>query len=400
MPVFKTFSSYLLYVILEVKTILNRKSTLLTFSLIGLVIIVLFLVTGTGSADSPSAGPVEAPLPQAGVDDRDCLVCHELPDQYLELPSGERLYLTVDPEEYYSSVHGSQGYACVQCHRDIREYPHPPLAANTLRDVTLQLNQSCSHCHEGMANETLDSVHARALAAGNDEAAVCSDCHGAHNVQNPHEPLSRSAKMCERCHSIIFNQYRVSVHGSALIGEGNPDVPSCIDCHGVHNIQGPSTEPFRLYSPLICAECHADEELMTEYGISTDVFDTYVSDFHGTTTVLFDQRHPDQETNKAVCIDCHGVHDIRRADDPDSAVYKDNLLITCQRCHPDATTNFPTSWLGHYRPDPNKFPIVYFVDLFYRIFIPVVLGGMAVFVVTDAARRIINYRKERSHAES
>jgi len=351
-------------------------------------------------AEEPSSKSIGVPMYQPGVDDEDCLVCHELPDQYMELPSGEPLYLTVNSEEYYNSVHGSQGYACVQCHKDIREYPHAPLAANNRRDVTLQLNQSCRYCHESMFNATLDSVHAKALASGNDEAAVCTDCHGAHNTQSPHDPPSRSAQMCERCHSEIYNQYEESIHGSALIGDGNPDVPACIDCHGVHSVQGPSTEPFRLHSPLICAKCHADEELMNEYGISTDVFDTYVSDFHGTTVVLFEQRHPDQETNKAVCIDCHGVHDIRRADDPESAVNKEHLLTTCQKCHPDATINFPTSWLGHYRPDPNRFPVVFFVDLFYKILIPVVLGGMAVFVVADAARRIINWRKEGKHAET
>jgi hypothetical protein len=139
---------------------------------------------------------------------------------------------------------------------------------------------------------------------------------------------------------------------------------------------------------------------MNEYGISTDVFETYVDDFHGTTVVLFEEDYHDEDTNKAVCIDCHGVHGIRRANDPESSVFRENLLVTCQKCHPDATTNFPTSWLGHYRPDPNVFPVVYFVNLFYSILVPTVLGGMAVFVATDAARRIINRRKERKHAES
>jgi hypothetical protein len=36
---------------------------------------------------------------------------------------------------------------------------------------------------------------------------------------------------------------------------------------------------------------------------------------------------------------------------------------------------------------------VYFVNLFYQFFIPAVLGGMAVFVVTDFIRRLINRMK-------
>ena len=44
---------------------------------------------------------------------------------------------------------------------------------------------------------------------------------------------------------------------------------------------------FRLQSPEMCGKCHADKELMQKYGISTDVFDTYVADFHGTTVAIF-----------------------------------------------------------------------------------------------------------------
>ena len=53
---------------------------------------------------------------------------------------------------------------------------------------------------------------------------------------------------------------------------------------------------------------------MQKYGISTEVFNTYVADFHGTTVTLFERQHPDQPTNKAVCTDCHGVHDIQARD--------------------------------------------------------------------------------------
>ncbi len=134
---------------------------------------------------------------------------------------------------------------------------------------------------------------------------------------------------------------------------------------------------------------------MAKYGLSADVFDTYVSDFHGTTVVMFEANIPGQETNKPVCTDCHGVHNIRSAKDPQSNVYQTNLLATCQRCHPGATENFPTSWLGHYRPDIDRYPIVYIVDLFYRIFVPTVLGGMAILVAADAGRRVYNrIRKE------
>ena len=362
-----------------------------------LVILTLtFLFYNTESVYAHEANTEQTP-PGQGVDDETCLACHARPDQYFTLPSGEELYITIDDDEYSHSVHGEAGYACVQCHTDIREYPHPPSSAVTRRDVTLEQNTTCTRCHSDKFDATLDSVHGEALAGGNKEAAVCSDCHGAHNVQPPDEPRSRVPQTCERCHSEIYNKYEESVHGEALLGEGNLDVPSCTDCHGVHSIEGPSNSPFHLNSPLICAECHADEELMTEYGISTNVFDTYVSDFHGKTVVLFEATAFGQETNKPVCVDCHGVHDIRSPDDPQSRVIQENIHQTCQRCHPDAPENFSNAWLGHYEPDIDKYPAVYIVDLFYKFFIPITLGGMAFFVVADFGRRTINRRREKKN---
>jgi hypothetical protein len=135
---------------------------------------------------------------------------------------------------------------------------------------------------------------------------------------------------------------------------------------------------------------------MAKYGISTNVFNSYVGDFHGTTVVLFEQLAPDQETNKPVCIDCHNVHDIRPIDDPDSPVIKENLLSTCQRCHPDANTEFSGAWLSHYEPSRDRYPIVFFVDKFYQFFIPITVGGMLLFVTTDGARRLLQRLRRAS----
>jgi formate dehydrogenase gamma subunit len=355
-----------------------------------LVLAGLLLAAGIGLALRPAiaARPESAVPPPQAPGNRVCLSCHATPGLEFTLPSGQVVDATIDPEVYEASVHGQAGYACVQCHTDITDYPHPPVTAETRREYVLEQYRSCENCHESKYQAELDSVHQQALAAGNTDAAVCTDCHGAHDVQPADEPLSRPSRMCRSCHSAIFDIYADSVHGEALIDEGNPDVPGCTDCHGVHGVEGPATEPFRLFSPEICADCHADEELMAEYDISTHVFETYVSDFHGTTVVLFQDVAPEQETDKAVCVDCHGVHNILPAEDPESPVFRENLLATCQRCHPEAAENFPASWLGHYPPDPTHNPLVFFVNIFYWILIPVVLGGMVVYVIIDAWRRL------------
>jgi hypothetical protein len=79
---------------------------------------------------------------------------------------------------------------------------------------------------------------------------------------------------------------------------------------------------------------------------------------------------------------------MKSAQDPESQVYRDNLLKTCQRCHPNAPENFSTSWLSHYSPDARKFPLVFFVDLFYKILIPAVLGFRGLYVLVDFAGRM------------
>jgi formate-dependent nitrite reductase cytochrome c552 subunit len=251
----------------------------------------------------------------------------------------------------------------------------------------------------------LDSVHQRAFAAGNKNAAVCTDCHNPHTQNRLTDKntghLLATARVaipqtCAKCHSTIYETYRQSVHGAALTQEGNPDVPTCIDCHGVHNIGDPSSNSFRNSTPYLCAKCHTDETLMQKYGISTNVLSTYVADFHGTTVKMFEESYPDQPTNKPVCTDCHGVHDILRPNDPNAGIaFKKNLLVKCQQCHPDATTTtFTDAWLGHYEPSPQVFPLVFFVNLFYKIFIPLVLGGMILFVLTDIYRRFIASRRQ------
>jgi predicted CXXCH cytochrome family protein len=269
------------------------------------------------------------------------------------------------------------------------------VTAQNRRAFQLERYTQCQSCHQEQYQGTLDSNHARALAGGNTDAAICTDCHGAHDVGVPGDPRQKISETCRQCHSTIYEDYTHSVHGAALEATSNPDVPVCTDCHGTHTQADPTTAEFRLKSPELCGGCHADEAMMSKYGISTDVFNTYVTDFHGTTVELFEKQHPDQATNKAVCTDCHGVHNIQQVSDTDATVVKENLLVTCQKCHPDATTNFPDSWVGHFIPNRDYYPLVYYVDLFYKIVIPATIGAMILFIILDVGRRLLNRFQRR-----
>lgn len=373
-----------------------------------LALVIFFISASTGYAAPLYQDDIETSQDQSGSDsiikdnivgDNVCFSCHGQPGLTKNLVHEGVLDLYVSPEAYASSVHGAQGYACVQCHLTYMEIPHPVRNFADLRDVTLKLSEeTCRRCHSREAENVLDSVHAIAQAAGRREAAVCGDCHSPHATQQINDPVTgfltaearlQIPKTCAQCHYAIYEIYSTSVHGGALFDQNNKDVPTCIDCHGVHNITDPTTTAFRLASPDLCASCHTDPERMDKYGISTDVLNTYVADFHGTTVTLFEKQTPDAETNKPVCYDCHGVHNIASASDPEKGLrVRENLLARCQVCHPDATENFPDSWLSHYIPNPEKTPVVYYVNLFYKIFIPGVLGGMGILVVMDAGKTL------------
>jgi len=346
-------------------------------------------------------------LPATATRAQECLDCHGQTGSSVSFKDGSSKDVTIDPKVWAESVHGSMGLSCTDCHTGHDGYPHPEVKADSDRDYTLSHYTSCEQCHEDQFKKQLDGVHIKVIAGGNKKAAVCSDCHNPH-VQKKITgedgkllPEGRLAvpRTCARCHGEIQARYRRSVHGAALV-DGNPDVPTCIDCHGVHNIPDPRTAEFRLQSPRMCADCHTDAKRMAKYKLSTQVYRTYVADFHGSTVTLFERRHPDQVTNKPVCYDCHGVHDIASKNDPKKGLQvRANLLRTCQKCHPDATINFPEAWLSHYVPTRDRNPVVYWAQVAYNILIPTVVGGMALFVGTDFVRRRIDRRRhgERRH---
>jgi hypothetical protein len=127
-----------------------------------------------------------------GGDNTTCLGCHSNPGLSTQLASGETLPLTVDPQVYHSSVHTN--LTCTSCHTNISGYPHPKLTAGDRRSFQLERYQQCKTCHQDQYMQSLDSNHARELAAGNRNAAICTDCHGAHNVTKPDQPRQRSRR--------------------------------------------------------------------------------------------------------------------------------------------------------------------------------------------------------------
>jgi predicted CXXCH cytochrome family protein len=325
--------------------------------------------------------------PRTEVNDT-CLTCHADKEMSLALPNGETRSLHVDGEAFLRSVHG-QKLSCADCHPEMVEVPHPERTFTSRRQFSLVYYEQCKRCHFSTFAKTLDSAHQVPLSRGDVTAPLCVDCHGAHDIASPNKPRTKISQTCAKCHEGVSKTYLGSVHGKALATEGNTDVPVCNDCHRSHDVAGPHAGDWRAHTPDLCASCHADEQVMKKYGLSTAVHRSYVSDFHGMTASV---RKGDSRSAPVVarCTDCHGVHDITKVDDPQSPVLKANLVRTCRQCHPDATENFPGAWLSHYEPSWQKTPLVKAVTLAYQILIPFMIGGLVLQILLHLWRVVVN----------
>lgn len=368
--------------------------------------------------------PAQAGASELLQDERseNCLMCHADPDFVGRFQNDELVSLYTDDADYESSVHGPAGLNCVACHTELTRYPHhddqqiciachpeeggdeetvsQPLRAQLpyadRREMVLSINESCRSCHEHEFEVAVDSAHVRVLQGGNRDAPVCVDCHGGHEIARLSTlPRAELAYMCGTCHKAVYSTYRSSVHGAALEEESNPDVPTCIECHGVHNVRGPRDSPYRNDSIAICGGCHANHALMDKYGLATDVFETYLDDFHGRTVNLFRTQSEATQSHKAVCFDCHGIHNIRPVDDSLSTVYPSNLQHTCQQCHEDASIQFPDAWLSHYLPTLEHTPALVVINWAYQILIPLVIGSFLIYIGLDISRRWRDKRRAK-----
>ncbi|MBI5962487.1 MAG: hypothetical protein HY863_03340 [Chloroflexi bacterium] len=399
-----------------------KRFRLFELLLVGFSVLGWSLFNAATSQSVLAQGAIQTPTPaQTTVnphETNDCLGCHSNPDMVGQFADGTSMSLYYDPAQHGDSNHIE---GCRACHDAQKQYPHNESGTKSCevchsqmfggngqnttkfeitgyedqRAVTMEINDSCQKCHGEKFKEITDSEHTLILARGNRYAPLCVDCHGSHNITSPNEPRTKIAEICSKCHLSVYTTYESSVHGAAFEADSNPDVPTCDNCHGSHKVTGPTDENFRADSITLCGDCHADKDLMGKYDVSTNVFQTYLDDFHGRTVDFFRQTR-DAKITKATCYDCHGIHNIQAPDNELSSVYPSNLQKTCQQCHPDAGITFPQAWLSHYSPTWVDTPVLYAVTTFYRFFVPTIIGGFLVYIALDARRRIAEKLRKRS----
>lgn len=305
-------------------------------------------------------------------------------------------------KDLQDSIHGQAAKSgdpdaptCASCHGAI----HKVLAAADPSSLVAKKNlpNTCAACHSNTAFLSrhkipfahpvelyLQSVHGRAVEAGNGQAAACSDCHGSHAIFPPRDARSainhwNVAKTCGQCHTEISKTYLASIHGQAM-QEGVRDAPVCTDCHGEHLILGPknpqSTVNAARVSMVTCGRCHSDQRLAVRYNLPMDRVPSYADSYHGLAI-----REGSQTV--ANCASCHGVHNIFPSSDPRSTVNPSNLSATCGHCHAGAGEAFAIGPVHVQISTATAHPVVQWIRWIYLTLIPLTLAFMLLHNLLD-----------------
>ncbi|HWR83723.1 MAG TPA: cytochrome b/b6 domain-containing protein [Candidatus Deferrimicrobium sp.] len=159
----------------------------------------------------------------------------------------------------------------------------------------------------------------------------CVDCHAdlAGFEDYPHAEELKPVD-CAMCHDDVARIFAASDHGQAT---NNPNAPTCVSCHNSHKILShdhPYATTAARNLPYTCSGCH---HLKGSLKIDPDIrivdsFDRYMRGIHA-------QGVARGIGPAASCNDCHGMHDLKKASDPQSSVNKLMLPKTCSKCHND-----------------------------------------------------------------
>ncbi|MCX6927797.1 MAG: cytochrome b/b6 domain-containing protein [Verrucomicrobia bacterium] len=269
-----------------------------------------------------------------------CLECHGDKSLSKTNAAGKEVSLFVDVAKLGASVHKTN--LCVSCHADLTD-KHPD-------DNVPAQPTNCKGCHEKQTESYGASVHGLALAKGRKDSATCSDCHDGHTILPPTSPasplhFSRLLETCGACHDQVAKDVQESVHGKAL-ALGRREAPTCTDCHSEHKIEALKGSTSLRISEDVCSGCHASGRMNTKYKLPSDRVKTFFESYHGLAAQY-------GSTVAANCGSCHGVHKVLPSTDPRSSVYATNLVVTCGKCHPGATTNFARSKV-HLKKAPGR----------------------------------------------
>ncbi len=382
-----------------------------------------------------------------GASDEQCLKCHAQPDI---AASGDRHSLTVRPEELSHSSHAKT--TCSQCHSGVNPSHRRPCD-------TLTEEVDCAACHAEVGQHYRTSIHGKLFGRQDPNAPSCKECHGTHGIMPKADPSSpifatNIPALCARCHREgnsaavryvgdereVVEHYVESIHGKGLLKSGLTVTATCTDCHTSHQMLRttdstssvnraniPSTcgrchhgiqEQFVKsihatvshdidHQPPVCSDCHSAHTITRadQDGFKLDIMqkcgrchqkiaETYFDTYHGKVSQL-------GYTKTAKCYDCHGAHDILPVTNPRSHLHRDNVVQTCQKCHPGANRQF-AGYLTHAtHHDPEKYPWLFYTfwGMTGLLVVTFVIGGLHTFLWLPRALWLRRTRKKELEEE-
>ncbi len=198
-----------------------------------------------------------------------------------------------------------------------------------------QIPALCVRCHSDAAymrqfnpslrtdqySQYLTSVHGKLLARGDSQVAVCTDCHGVHDLRPANDTRSKVhplnvAETCAACHSNAdymngysirtdqFASYTASVHYEALVARGDLSAPTCTTCHGNHGAAPPGLGSVEF----VCSTCHV---------FQAQLFDASP------------HKAPFSAMGLPTCVACHSNHSIVPPSDVMIGTGKESVCLNC-----------------------------------------------------------------------
>lgn len=229
----------------------------------------------------------------------------------------------------------------------------------------LPKDNSCITCHSDYWDDMKGSIHSQ-------NQIYCNRCHGGDptkadedQAMNPNSGYigvpdkKQLVTICGSCHAdaammnfyeIPTDQlalYKTSIHGKRLFEDNDEHIAGCSDCHGYHDVvsvKDPDSPVYPLNVPKTCNHCHGNKRVMSQYGLPTDIFETYKNSVHG--RALFEKK----DISVAECARCHGSHG---AVPPGVK----EVSATCGKCHLTEKKDFMESPHGNLH-DKNFFECI------------------------------------------
>jgi hypothetical protein len=266
-----------------------------------------------------------------------CLDCHSA----LDIP------YKVTEEQFSEDIHAQKGLSCASCHggdpSKADDGAMSKAAGFRGKIERKDVPTLCGRCHSDNAYmrqynpslrtdqfaQYLTSVHGRLRAKGDDKVAVCSDCHGVHDLRPASDTRSKVhplniAQTCARCHADAahmkgysiptdqFAAYSGSVHHEALTVRGDLSAPTCTTCHGNHGAAPPGVSTVQN----VCSTCHVFQAQLFESSPHKPAFEA---------------------ASLPACVTCHSNHQITH---PTDAMLGTGPQSLCTNCHTDGDAGF------------------------------------------------------------